>query len=272
MPPAGKERIVDRMNLTLTPHQPVPFTSDQPDVGVAARAVNATKLYGKGDAEVRALDSVTADFATSRFTAIMGPSGSGKSTLMHALAGLDSLTSGAVWIGDVELGQLKEKKLTELRRDSVGFIFQAFNLVPTLTAAENIELPMRLAGRKPDQGWLDLVIDTVGLQDRLTHRPSELSGGQQQRVAVARALASKPRIIFADEPTGNVDSRTGAEILSFMRQAVRELGQTIVMVTHDPVAAAYSDRAVFLADGRIVDDLEGPTADRVFDRMRTLGS
>jgi putative ABC transport system ATP-binding protein len=260
------------MNLTQTHHQTTPAPADQPDVGVAARAVNATKVYGMGDAEVRALDGVTVDFATSRFSAIMGPSGSGKSTLMHALAGLDSLTTGSVWIGDVELGRLKEKKLTELRRDSVGFIFQAFNLVPTLTAGENIELPIRLAGRKPDRGWLDLVIATVGLQNRLTHRPSELSGGQQQRVAVARALASKPHIIFADEPTGNVDSRTGAEILSFMRQAVRELGRTIVMVTHDPVAAAYADRAVFLADGRIVDDLDGPTADSVFDRMRTLGS
>ena len=263
--------MVEGMDRTLTHHKNAPATADQPDVGIAARAVNATKVYGKGDAEVRALDGVSVDFATSRFTAIMGPSGSGKSTLMHALAGLDSLTSGSVWIGDVELGKLKEKKLTELRRDSVGFIFQAFNLVPTLTAAENIELPMRLAGRKPDRGWLDLVIATVGLGNRLTHRPSELSGGQQQRVAVARALASRPRIIFADEPTGNVDSRTGAEILSFMRQAVRELDQTIVMVTHDPVAAAYADRAVFLADGRIVDDLDQPTADSVFDRMRTLG-
>ena len=260
------------MNLTLIHHTTTPATADQPDLGVAGRAVNATKVYGRGDAEVRALDGVTVDFATSRFSAIMGPSGSGKSTLMHALAGLDALTSGSVWIGDVELSKLNDKKLTELRRDNVGFIFQAFNLVPTLTAAENIELPVRLAGRKPDQGWLDLVITKVRLQNRLTHRPSELSGGQLQRVAVARALASKPHIIFADEPTGNLDSRTGAEILSFMRQAVRELGQTIVMVTHDPVAAAYADRAVFLADGRIVDDLDDPTADCVFDRMRTLGS
>jgi len=260
------------MNLTLIHHTTTPATADQPDLGVAGRAVNATKVYGRGDAEVRALDGVTVDFATSRFSAIMGPSGSGKSTLMHALAGLDALTSGSVWIGDVELSKLNDKKLTELRRDNVGFIFQAFNLVPTLTAAENIELPVRLAGRKPDQGWLDLVITKVRLQNRLTHRPSELSGGQLQRVAVARALASKPHIIFADEPTGNLDSRTGAEILSFMRQAVRELGQTIVMVTHDPVAAAYADRAVFLADGRIVEDLDDPTADGVFDRMRTLGS
>jgi len=258
------------MTLALT-HQPTADASRLPGHRVAARAVDATKVYGKGEAEVRALDGVSVDFATGRFTAIMGPSGSGKSTLMHGLAGLDRLTSGSVWIGDVELGRLKDNKLTELRRDHVGFIFQAFNLVPTLTAAENIELPMRLAGRKPDEAWLDLVIATVGLRNRLTHRPSELSGGQQQRVAVARALASRPQIIFADEPTGNLDSRTGAEILSFMRQAVRELDQTIVMVTHDPVAAAYADRAVFLADGRIVDDLDQPTADSVFDRMRTLG-
>jgi putative ABC transport system ATP-binding protein len=191
---------------------------------------------------------------------------------MHALAGLDTLTSGSVWIGDNELGRLSEKRLTKLRRDHVGFIFQAFNLIPTLTAAENITLPMRLAGRKPDREWLDHVVHTVGLSARLTHRPSELSGGQQQRVAVARALASRPQIIFADEPTGNLDSRTGAEILAFMRQAVRELGQTIVMVTHDPVAASYADRAIFFADGRVVDDLDAPTADAVFDRMRTLGA
>ena len=248
--------MVTGMNLTLTHHQTAPGTADQPVVGVAARAVNATKVYGKDDAEVRALDGVTVDFTTSRFSAIMGPSGSGKSTLMHALAGLDSLTSGTVWIGDVELGKLKEKRLTELRRDNVGFIFQAFNLVPTLTATENIELPMRLAGRKPDRGWLDLVIATVGLQDRLTHRPSELSGGQQQRVAVARALATKPHIVFADEPTGNLDSRTGAEIMSFMRQAVREFDQTIVMVTHDPHAAARAKRTLHLEKGLLVTQAE----------------
>ena len=242
------------------------------DLAVAARAVDASKVYGKGEAEVRALDGINVEFATSRFTAIMGPSGSGKSTLMHAMAGLDTLTSGAVYVGDVELGKLNDKKLTQLRRDHIGFIFQAFNLIPTLTAAENIVLPMKLAGRKPDAAWFDNVVATVGLGNRLHHRPSELSGGQQQRVAVARALASQPHIIFADEPTGNLDSRTGAEILSFMRQAVRELGQTIVMVTHDPVAASYADRAVFLADGRIVDDLTDPTADGVFDRMRTLGA
>jgi putative ABC transport system ATP-binding protein len=241
------------------------------DIAVAARAVDATKIYGKGDTEVRALDHVSVDFETARFTAIMGPSGSGKSTLMHTLAGLDSLTSGSVSIGDVELGRLREKKLTQLRRDRIGFVFQSFNLIPTLTAQENIELPLRLAHRKPDRNWIDEVVATVGLGDRLHHRPSELSGGQQQRVAVARALASQPHIVFADEPTGNLDSRSGAEILAFMRQAVREFGQTIVMVTHDPVAASYADRAVFLADGRIVDELQDPTADSVFDRMRTLG-
>ena len=242
-----------------------------PDRTVAARAVDAVKVYGKGDTAVRALDEVSVDFAAGRFTAIMGPSGSGKSTLMHTLAGLDSLTSGSVWIGDVEIGRLKEKKLTQLRRDRIGFIFQSFNLVPTLTAAENITLPMKLAGRKVDGEWFDTVVATVGLGNRLSHRPSELSGGQQQRVAVARALASRPHIIFADEPTGNLDSRTGAEILAFMRQAVREFGQTIVMVTHDPVAASYADRAVFLADGRIIDELDQPTSDSVFDRMRSLG-
>jgi putative ABC transport system ATP-binding protein len=256
------------MNLTLTHRHHTPI-AQRPDL--AARAVDATKVYGRGEAEVRALDGVSVDFATARFTAIMGPSGSGKSTLMHGLAGLDRLTSGSVWIGGVELGRLNDNKLTQLRRDRVGFIFQAFNLIPTLTAAENIVLPLRLAGRTADPDWLDQIVATVGLEDRLTHRPSELSGGQQQRVAVARALASRPDIVFADEPTGNLDSRTSAEILSFMRQAVRELGQTIVMVTHDPVAAAYADRAVFLADGRIVDDLHEPTADSVFDRMRTLG-
>jgi putative ABC transport system ATP-binding protein len=241
-------------------------------VNVAARAVDAVKVYGRGDTLVRALDGVSIDFEAGRFTAIMGPSGSGKSTLMHALAGLDSLTSGAVYIGDVELGSLSEKKLTRLRRDRIGFVFQSYNLLPTLTAAENIVLPMRLAGRKPDRAWVDTIVATVGLGTRLRHRPSELSGGQQQRVAVARALASKPHIVFADEPTGNLDSRSGAEILSFMRQAVRELGQTIVMVTHDPVAASYADHAVFLADGRIVDSIDAPTADSVIDRMRTLGA
>ena len=238
----------------------------------AARAVDAVKVYGRGDTRVRALDGVSVAFAAGRFTAIMGPSGSGKSTLMHCLAGLDTLSGGAVFVGDTELGGLKDRDLTKLRRDRIGFVFQAFNLVPTLSAAENITLPMDLAGRRPDQAWVDRVVDTVGLRDRLAHRPSELSGGQQQRVAVARALAGRPEVIFADEPTGNLDSRTGTEILSFMRQAVRELGQTIVMVTHDPVAASYADRAVFLADGRIVDDLPDPSADSVFDRMRHLGA
>jgi putative ABC transport system ATP-binding protein len=237
----------------------------------AARAQDAVKVYGKGEAEVRALDGVTVEFESGRFTTIMGPSGSGKSTLMHSLAGLDTLTTGTVWIGDTELGTLNDRKLTQLRRDHLGFVFQSFNLIPTLTAAENIELPLRLAGRKPDRVWVDQVVETVGLGSRLSHRPSELSGGQQQRVAVARALASRPDIVFADEPTGNLDSRAGAEILSFMRQAVREFGQTIVMVTHDPVAASYADRAIFLADGHVVGELHDPTSDSVLDAMRTLG-
>lgn len=240
-------------------------------VAVAAAAVQASKIYGSGDTEVRALDDVSVSFGKGQFTAIMGPSGSGKSTLMHCLAGLDRLSSGQVFIGGVDLSTLDEKALTQLRRDQIGFIFQAFNLIPTLSAEENITLPMDLGGRKPDGSWLDTVIDTVGLRDRLTHRPSELSGGQQQRVAVARALASRPQIIFADEPTGNLDSRTSTEILTFMRKAVDELRQTIVMVTHDPGAAAYAHRVVFLADGRIVDELLQPTAAAVLDRMKSLG-
>jgi putative ABC transport system ATP-binding protein len=249
-----------------------PDASLTPLTGAAAAgAVDAMKVYGRGDSEVRALDGVTVAFEKGRFTAIMGPSGSGKSTLMHCLAGLDSLTSGAVYIGETYLAALNDKQLTELRRTQVGFIFQAYNLVPTLTALENITLPLLLGGAKGDQQWIDRVIDTVGLRDRLSHRPSELSGGQQQRVAVARALASQPTIIFADEPTGNLDSRTGAEILSFMQLAVRELGQTIVMVTHDPVAASYADRVIFLADGRIVDEMAEPTAERVLDRMKRFG-
>ena len=243
-----------------------------PVASAAARTVAATKRYGTGDTAVTALDEVTVDFDSGCFTAIMGPSGSGKSTLMHALAGLDDLTSGQVFVGDTDLGSLKEKQLTALRRDRIGFVFQAFNLIPTLTAAENIALPMSLARRRVDPDWLDLVVTTVGLGTRLTHRPSELSGGQQQRVAVARALASRPEIIFADEPTGNLDSRTGAEILDFMRRAVREMAQTIVMVTHDPVAASYADRVVFLADGRIVDDMDTPTPERVLDRMKQFGA
>ncbi len=238
----------------------------------AASARGATKTYGSGDTAVLALDNVDVDFAAGQFTTIMGPSGSGKSTLMHCMAGLDRLSSGFVTVGDVDITNASEKQLTVLRRDRLGFIFQAFNLVPTLTAIENITLPMDLAGTKPDRAWVDHVVTTVGLSHRLKHRPSELSGGQQQRVAVARALASRPQIIFADEPTGNLDSTTGGQILAFMRHAVRELGQTIVMVTHDAVAASYSDRVVFLADGRITDQLADPTPDAVLDHMRRLGN
>ncbi|MDR3079926.1 MAG: ABC transporter ATP-binding protein [Streptomyces sp.] len=234
----------------------------------AARATGLSKVYGEGETRVVALDDVSVSFGRGEFTAIMGPSGSGKSTLMHCMAGLDKVTSGSATIGDTELVGLKDKQLTRLRRDKIGFIFQAFNLLPTLTALENITLPMDIAGTKVDRAWLDRVVETVGLSGRLSHRPAQLSGGQQQRVACARALASKPEIIFADEPTGNLDSRSGAEILSFLRNSVRELGQTVVMVTHDPVAASYADRVVFLADGRIVDELFGPTADTVLDRMR----
>jgi putative ABC transport system ATP-binding protein len=237
----------------------------------AARGVELVKLYGKGDAEVRALDGISVGFAPGQFSAIMGPSGSGKSTLMHCMAGLDTITAGHVYVGDVELSSLNDKELTRLRRDKIGFIFQAYNLVPTLTAAENITLPMDIAGRKPDQEWVDRLIDIVGLRDRLSHRPSELSGGQQQRVAAARALASRPDIVFADEPTGNLDSKASAEVLEFLRKSVAEFSQTVVMVTHDPVAASYAERVVFLADGRIVDEMTGPTADRVLDRMKGLG-
>jgi putative ABC transport system ATP-binding protein len=245
--------------------------TDAPPVAAVARSLDAVKVYGKGDTEVRALDGVTVDFPTGRYTAIMGPSGSGKSTLMHCVAGLDSLTSGQVFIDGVQLGTLNDKELTRLRRERIGFVFQSFNLIPTLDALENITLPVDLANGTPDKGWVDEVVATVGLGDRLRHRPSELSGGQQQRVAVARALASKPAIIFADEPTGNLDSRTSAEILEFMRKAVSELGQTIVMVTHDPVAASYSDHALFLADGKIVDEMPEPTAEKVLDRLKDFG-
>ncbi|GAA2730926.1 ABC transporter ATP-binding protein [Actinocorallia aurantiaca] len=235
---------------------------------LAARVERVTKSYGTGDAEVRALDDVTVGIPKGRFTAVMGPSGSGKSTLMHCMAGLDSVTAGQVFVGDVELTRLDDKRLTRLRRDRIGFIFQAFNLVPTLTALENITLPLDIAGRKADQAWLDTVIDTVGLRPRLKHRPSELSGGQQQRVACARALASRPGIIFADEPTGNLDSRSGAEVLGFLQSSVRDMGQTIVMVTHDPGAAAYADEVVFLQDGRIVDTMTAPTSEKVLERMK----
>jgi putative ABC transport system ATP-binding protein len=234
----------------------------------AARAVDLRKTYGAGDSAVHALAGVTVDLEAGRFTAIMGPSGSGKSTLMHCLAGLDDVTDGSVFIGDVDLTTLNDKRLTRMRRDAVGFVFQAFNLLPTLTAIENITLPMEIAGRKPDQEWLDTVIDRIGLRDRLNHRPTELSGGQQQRVACARALASRPEIIFADEPTGNLDSASGAEVLGFLRRSVTDMGQTIVMVTHDPGAAAYADRVLFLADGRIVDEMAEPTAELVLDRMK----
>jgi putative ABC transport system ATP-binding protein len=232
--------------------------------------VQLSKVYGRGDAEVRALDGVSVDFERGRFTAIMGPSGSGKSTLLHCMAGLDAPTGGKVFIGDVDLTSLSEKQLTLLRREKVGFVFQAYNLVPTLTAAENITLPLDIAGTKPDRAWFDQVVDTIGLRPRLSHRPSELSGGQQQRVAGARALVSKPEIVFADEPTGNLDSRSGVELLAFLRGAVKEHGQTIVMVTHDPNAASFADRVVFLADGRVVDEMESPTAERVLDHMKSL--
>ncbi|WP_443041166.1 ABC transporter ATP-binding protein [Streptomyces sp. B21-102] len=245
-----------------------PAAAPGPTGDVVARATRLSKVYGSGDTRVVALDQVSAEFRRGEFTAIMGPSGSGKSTFLHCLAGLDSLTEGSVQIDGVELGTLKDRQLTRLRRDRVGFIFQAFNLLPTLTAIENITLPLAIAGRKPDQAWLDRIVATLGLADRLGHRPAELSGGQQQRVASARALASRPAIIFGDEPTGNLDSRAGAEILSFLRNSVRDLEQTIVMVTHDPVAASYADRVLFLADGRIVDELAQPTADVVLDRMK----
>ncbi len=236
----------------------------------AARAVDLGKVYGEGDAAVEALRGVTIDFASGRFTAIMGPSGSGKSTLLHCMAGLDAPTSGRVFIGDVDLTTLSEKQLTRLRRDKVGFIFQAYNLVPTLTAEENITLPMDIARARPERDWFDTVVDTIGLRDRLRHRPSELSGGQQQRVASARALMSRPEIVYADEPTGNLDSRSGSELLAFLRDAVKEHGQTLVMVTHDPTAAGHADHVVFLEDGAVVDEMEEPTAERVLDRMKSL--
>ena len=236
----------------------------------AARVIDAVKVYGRGENEVRALDGVSVEFATGRFTAIMGPSGSGKSTLMHSVAGLDDLTSGTVFIGDTDISKLDDRKLTKLRRDRIGFIFQAFNLVPTLTAAENIALPARLAGRSPDPAWFDHVVETVGLTNRLKHRPSELSGGQQQRVAVARALATRPEIIFADEPTGNLDSRTSGEILTLLRSMVSDLGQTTVMVTHDAHAAAIADRVLFLADGEIVRDLGQSDAHTILDTLEEV--
>ncbi|MFI8569243.1 ABC transporter ATP-binding protein [Rhodococcus sp. NPDC078407] len=237
---------------------------------IAARAVDVSKVYGSGDTQVHALSGVSVDFARGEFTAIMGPSGSGKSTLMHCLAGLDTASSGTVTIGDTELTALSDKEMTGLRRDRIGFVFQAFNLVPTLTALENITLPLDIAGRVPDQGWLDTVVDRLGLRDRLDHRPSELSGGQQQRVACARALAGRPDIVFGDEPTGNLDSRSSGEVLSILRTAADEFDQTVVIVTHDPRAASYADRVVFLADGAVIDQLNSPTADAVLERMKKL--
>ncbi len=251
-------------------HPPAMTATDQVGPGVAAQARSLTKIYGEGDTRVTALDNVDVSFARGQFTAIMGPSGSGKSTLMHCMAGLDSVTSGSAYVGDVEINRLDDRALTRLRRDAVGFIFQSFNLVPTLTALENITLPMDIANRKPDQAWLDNVIDAVALRDRLNHKPAELSGGQQQRVACARALASRPAIIFADEPTGNLDSRSGAEVLSLLRRFVRELKQTIVMVTHDPGAASFADRVVFLSDGAVIDELAAPTPTRVLERLAQL--
>jgi len=241
------------------------------DAGVAARAVDVWKRYGSSKpTRVDALAGVTVDFRRGRFTAIMGPSGSGKSTLLHCLAGLDLATSGQVWVGDTRIDTLGDRGLTGLRRDKIGFVFQLFNLLPTLTAAENITLPLSIGGRKPDPAWLELVITTLGLGDRLEHRPAQLSGGEQQRLACARALVTRPEVIFADEPTGNLDSRSGAEVLEFLRRSVRELVQTVVMVTHDPTAAAYADRVVFLADGRIVGELADPTAELVLERMKHL--
>ncbi len=259
------------INLAQNPIVPVHPEAGREAPAIAALARGATKIYGEGDTQVIALDSVDVSFEAGKFTAIMGPSGSGKSTLMHCMAGLDQLTSGAVAVGGTDISGASEKQLTQLRRDRLGFIFQAFNLVPTLSAIENITLPADLARRSLDEQWLDQVVRTVGLADRIGHKPSELSGGQQQRVAVARALAGRPELIFADEPTGNLDSTTGAEILDFMRMAVREFGQTIVMVTHDPVAASYADRVIFLADGSVVDELHNPTPDTVLEQMRLIG-
>ena len=253
--------------MTLDVLQPTAGT-----VTAAARTVDAVKVYGKGETEVRALDAVSVDFAAGAFTAIMGPSGSGKSTLLHCMAGLDALTSGAVYIGDTDLTTLSDKELTLLRRERLGFVFQAFNLVPTLTAAENITLPLRLGGRRVDQQWFEALTRVLHLDDRLHHRPSELSGGQQQRVAAARAMVTRPELIFADEPTGNLDSKSATEMLEMTRAAVEGFGQTVVMVTHDARAASYADRVVFLADGRIVEELAAPTMERILDELKRLGA
>ncbi|HTI22662.1 MAG TPA: ABC transporter ATP-binding protein [Kutzneria sp.] len=244
------------------------------DVGLrtAVQARELVKVYGRGDTAVRALDGVNVSFQAGRFTAIMGPSGSGKSTLMHCLAGLDSVDHGQVYIGQTDITKLSDRDLTRLRRDRVGFVFQSFNLLPTLTAEQNILLGLELAGKKPDKAWYDTIVDTIGLRQRLTHKPSELSGGQQQRVACARALVARPEVVFADEPTGNLDSRSGAEVLDFLRMSVRKLGQTVIMVTHDPVAASYADRVVLLADGRLAGEINQPTADSVLSALKHLGA
>jgi putative ABC transport system ATP-binding protein len=252
--------------MTLTAGSPTLTT------GAAARAVDVSKVYGEGECAVIALDHVTVEMPQGQFTAVMGPSGSGKSTLLHVLAGLDRPTSGVVHLGDTDLTTLKDRALTLLRRDRIGFVFQSFNLLPTMTAAENIVLPLKIAGRKPDAAWVAMVVETVGLTDRLAHRPSELSGGQQQRVAAARALASRPQIVFADEPTGALDSKSGTELLTFLRKAVDELGQTVVMVTHEPHAASFADRILFLADGHVVNEMHGASADEILDHMKFLGS
>jgi len=247
------------------------MTQEKDLQNIAARAESASKIYGSGENEVKALDNVSVSFERGKFSAIMGPSGSGKSTLMHCIAGLDALTEGNVFIGDTDLSQLNDKEITKLRREKIGFIFQSFNLIPTLNAYENITLPLTLGKKSGDDAWIKQVIDTISLKDRLDHRPSELSGGQQQRVAVARALATQPEIIFADEPTGNLDSKSGSDILKFMRRAVTDLKQTIVMVTHDAVSASYADRIVFLADGHVAGEMFEPTPEKVLDYLKHLG-
>ena len=259
------------MTITTTPRTAT-RTTPASGTAIAARTEAVSKFYGTGDAAVTALDNVSVGLREGQFTAIMGPSGSGKSTLLHMIAGLDRPTSGQVFLGDTEITSLKDKALTLLRRDRIGFIFQSFNLLPTMTAAENIVLPLRIAGKRADPHWVASIVDTIGLTGRLGHRPSELSGGQQQRVAAARALASRPDIVFADEPTGALDSRSGTELLKFLRTAVSELGQTVVMVTHDATAASYADRVIFLADGHLVDEMHAPTADDVLDYMKNLGA
>jgi putative ABC transport system ATP-binding protein len=238
----------------------------------AAYAVDLTKIYGSGDATVRALNGVSVEFSRGEFTAVMGPSGSGKSTLLHCMAGLDRPTSGHTYVGDLDVSNLDDKQLTQMRRDRIGFVFQSFNLVPTLTAGENVTLPVDLAGRNVDPEWFDYLVHQLGITDRLSHRPSELSGGQQQRCACARALINRPDLVFADEPTGNLDSNSTTELLGFLRRSVDDFRQSIVMVTHDPRGAAYADRVVFLADGKVVDQLLNPTADSVLEHVRRLGT